>query len=342
MKNKGSALLIVLICITVMIMTAAEIAVKFNRVYFVTNNNLLYDKARWYVSGIEGVVSKYMKDDFVKTPNKIHRNMLWAQPDQVIPIDEAVISGTMYDEMGCINLNSLNTNVAKDALDTNKDKDTIDPIFEDDTYPALVFKNLLEIMGADETTAKRITDAAKDWIDSNNQTTSSLGAEDEYYAILPNPHLSNNNAFFDKSELRFMPGMTDELYRRIEPMVCVQPDASFKVSINMFDYHKAPLLSALMLNTVNVEEMVTIINERPEEGWNSASDFVQIDEITDALNRVYGLRKKLTESLTVNSNYFLAKIVVEFEDEKFAFQTRFVRDNNDLQVYQRTVGELYD
>lgn len=341
-NNKGSALLLVLVSITFMIMISSLITTRFNRAYFVVNNNMMHSKARWYVDGIEGVIKKYMRDEFNKNKEKIHAQMVWAQPDQVIPMDEAIITGNVVDEMSCINLNGLLANSGKQ--DGTNGQQQEDPLFATFKYPALVFKNLLEIMGADEQLAEKIVASSIDWIDTDSNTYTAHGAEDHHYSnnnVMP--HLANNYRFYDKTELRQIYGMTDELYRRIEHMVCVLPNNEFKISVNLMDKRYSPLISALMLKEISVEDAARILEERPDKGWNSANDFIAISSVNDRLSNVSGLRNHLANSIVVNSNYFLANIIVSFENEKFAFKTRFFRnDSNTLSVYQRLVGELYE
>lgn len=268
--------------------------------------------------------------------------MVWAQPDQVIPMDEAIITGNVVDEMSCINLNGLLANSGKQ--DGTNGQQQEDPLFATFKYPALVFKNLLEIMGADEQLAEKIVASSIDWIDTDSNTYTAHGAEDHHYSnnnVMP--HLANNYRFYDKTELRQIYGMTDELYRRIEHMVCALPNNEFKISVNLMDKRYSPLISALMLKEISVEDAARILEERPDKGWNSANDFIAISSVNDRLSNVSGLRNHLANSIVVNSNYFLANIIVSFENEKFAFKTRFFRnDSNTLSVYQRLVGELYE
>ena len=283
-----------------------------------------------------------MRDEFNKNKEKIHAQMVWAQPDQVIPMDEAIITGNVVDEMSCINLNGLLANSGKQ--DGTNGQQQEDPLFATFKYPALVFKNLLEIMGADEQLAEKIVASSIDWIDTDSNTYTAHGAEDHHYSnnnVMP--HLANNYRFYDKTELRQIYGMTDELYRRIEHMVCALPNNEFKISVNLMDKRYSPLISALMLKEISVEDAARILEERPDKGWNSANDFIAISSVNDRLSNVSGLRNHLANSIVVNSNYFLANIIVSFENEKFAFKTRFFRnDSNTLSVYQRLVGELYE
>ena len=58
-RSRGVALIMVLVAVAIMVMSAAVITVRFNRVFFVTRNALDYQRASWYVDGIEGIIRKY-------------------------------------------------------------------------------------------------------------------------------------------------------------------------------------------------------------------------------------------------------------------------------------------
>lgn len=341
-RRRGMALIIVLIAVAIMVASAATITSRFNRVLFITTNANFYDRAWWYVAGIEGIAMKYMKDDFKKTPTKVYLGMNWAQPNQVIPLDEAIITGTVKDEMACFNINSLATDITY-SNETSKERDMLDQDLRSERYQVLVFRNLLEQMGADATVAQTISDSAVDWIDTDNNMRSSMGAEDQFYLAGKNPHLTSRNRFYDKSELRSVHGMTAELYRRIEPMICALPEDKFVVSINTLNYRQAPLLSALFLGHLPLEEAVKLIENRPNFGWDSYAGFFREDGVESRMAERYGLKTRLTSALVVNSNYFVMNITVKFNDDSYAFVSRIKRESDSqLMVYQRFIGELYE
>lgn len=342
LKCRGMALIIVLIAIAVMVASAATITSRFNRVLFITTNSSFYDKARWYVDGIEGIAMKYMKDDFKKTPTKVYLGMNWAQPNQVIPLDEAIITGTMKDEMACFNINSLATDITY-SNEGAKERELLDPELKSERYQVLVFRSLLEYMGADATTAQTISDSAVDWIDVDSSTRSSMGAEDQYYIGGKNPHLVSQGKFYDKSELRAVRGMTAELYRRIEPMICALPDDKLQISINTLNYRQAPLLSALFLGHLPLDKAVDLIEHRPNYGWDSSLGFFREDGVESTLEEMYGLKTRMTHAIAVNSNYFVMNVTVQFDNDSYAFVSRIKRDGDSkLKVYQRFIGELYE
>lgn len=340
-RNNGTALIMVLLAIAVMIIAAATIAVRFNRVFFITSNADQVQTSRWYVDGIEGIIKKYMIDDFKKTRSKVYLGMNWAQPNQVIPLDDSVISGTVYDEMACFNLNSLNNTL---SIDTTSDTAILntDSRLLGMPYPALVFKHLIMLTGADENTAETIVDSSRDWLDSDSDMRSSVGAEDQYYSSIPSPHLTAQGMFYDKSELRAVRGVTADIYRRLEPLICALPTTDLNISINTLTFKKAPLLSAVMLGTMDLSTALNVIDkERPEYGWDTVDGFLNNNEIMKYTAAVQGLDARLKKTIVTNSKYFVANIKVTFGEHEFAFRSRFYRDTDtSLVVYQRLRGEL--
>lgn len=341
-RNKGATLIMVLVAVAIMIYAASMITITANRVFFTTKNAVLYDKAKWYVEGIERIIIKYMRDDFKKTKGKVYLGMNWAQENQVIPLDEAMISGGVTDEMACININSLDTEVNLDGQSA-QDLRNLDYRLRNAKYPALVFTELLKIIGADEAQAEMITASAIDWLDTDSVTYSSVGAEDQFYMGNHNPYLVNQGNFYDKSELRMVRGMTDVIYRRLEPLICALPNKNFKVSVNTLHRKQSPILQALFLNQITLEEAANIIKTRPQYGWDSQAGFFRTNGLESAAAQMTGLRRRIQQAISVDSQYFVADVKVEFDDEEYAFRTRFYRETDTkVVVYQRLIGELHE
>jgi general secretion pathway protein K len=340
--TKGSALVMVLVAIAIMIFAASTILVKSNRVFFTTKNIVLYDKAKWYVEGIERIIMKYMRDDFKKNRSKVYLGMNWAQENQVIPLDDAMISGSVKDEMACININALDTEVNLET-ETPKEKRNLDYRLRNGKYPALVFTELLKILGVDESQAEMITSSTIDWLDADLATFSSVGAEDQFYMANHKPYLTNQGMFYDKSELRAVQGMTDVIYRRLEPMICALPNKDFKISINTLKRKQSPLIQALFLNQITLDDAAAVIEQRPSFGWDSYAGFFRMEGLESAASQMTGLKRRIQQAVVVNSMYFVADVKVKFEDESYAFKTRFYREGDTkIVVYQRLIGELHE
>lgn len=343
LSNRGAALIMVLIVLTIVMVAATAMVTKYNRARFLSYNSELKKVSTWYVDGIEGIIKKYMKDDFNKSPNKTHMGMLWAQPDQVIPLDDSIISGTVFDDEACFNINSIATDVSIEGKKTQDGFDDTDYRLLSQKYPAAVFKQLLLFMGSDDNQAQTIVDSMIDWIDPDAEMYSNLGAEDAFYSTSNYKHLTANGFFYDKSELRFIKGMNDDLYRKIEHLVCVLPNSQFKVNINMLYSKQAPLVSALLLGQMDVETAAEILNQRPQSGWENINDFLKLSEVSQVTNYINGINQRLNKVLSINSHFFHAVIKVKFQDNDsvYSYRTKFYRnDSNRIIVYQRVMGEF--
>lgn len=82
--------------------------------------------------------------------------------------------GEVRDGQACFNLNAINggSATAESTL----------------PYNANVFKHLLMAVNVDEFDASQITDALRDWVDTDDELVSSLGAEDSWYQSLRVPY----------------------------------------------------------------------------------------------------------------------------------------------------------
>ena len=68
-----------------------------------------------------------------------------------------------------------------------------------------------------------------------------------------------------------MRGVDAALYRRLLPLVCALPNADLMVNINTLTPEQAPLLAALFLDSLSVEQAQSVLAARPREGWNRIS-----------------------------------------------------------------------
>lgn len=231
----------------------------------------------------------------------------------------------MRDSQACFNLNSL-TNDSTDETSTAVSA----------TYRATVFKDLLINLGADDYRAQQITAAVQDWLDTNT-IARSLGAEDSEYEALTPPYLPANGLMQDVSELRAVRGMDAALYRRLLPQVCVIPEKTLQVNANTLRTVQAPLLAALFLNDLSVDDARNILEQRPREGWDSVAEFLELG----ALSNTAAAGDQVQSALTIKSFYFLATLQAETDN----YQTRLIslfqrQSDNQVTVIRRHFGGL--
>ncbi len=153
--------------------------------------------ARSAVSAGEAI----LKDD-VKTSNRYDGlDELWAFPIPEYALGDGTLSGLIVDEEGKINLNKLVE--GKEGKVNQARRNQVRLLFE-----------LLEI-------DPDLVDPVIDWIDPNSETVSSSGAEEGYYLGLDPAYPARNGPLETLPELHMLKGMTDEIYRKIEPYVTI-------------------------------------------------------------------------------------------------------------------------
>lgn len=143
-----------------------------------------------------------------------------------VPVDDAVIKATLADALSRFNLNQL-----QGRPTPYNPQGTFNERF---TTGQQRFMRLLQTQPddlVDPSLAQSITEAAIDWVDSDNSVTGQGGAENNDYLSLDTPYRAANQPFVSVTELRQIKGITDEIYRYLAPLVVALPnDVGFNVN----------------------------------------------------------------------------------------------------------------
>ncbi|HLQ26190.1 MAG TPA: type II secretion system minor pseudopilin GspK [Acidiferrobacterales bacterium] len=148
----------------------------------------------------------------------------WAQPIPVFPVEGGAVTAAISDAQGHFNLNNLAGTSAGDNA---------------------VFRRLLTSQNFNPD----LTDALKDWLDSDSNTRPN-GAEDNEYLALPTPYRAANQLLQSVDELRLVRGFSAEVVQKLRPWVTVLPVATL-INVNTAP---APVLSALCGESLSVVE----------------------------------------------------------------------------------------
>jgi general secretion pathway protein K len=328
-RQRGVALLVVLLILTVMVVVATNISNRFHTELFRTSNLIRQNQAKWYAVGAEALVIKTLNQDIKDSPTRTHLGQYWASQGQVFPVDEGTIHGEIRDSQACYNVNGINSSASTNPNEL--------------PYSADVFKHLLLNLQVDEFEASQITDALRDWVDADDQPVTGLGAEDSWYQSLKVPYLTANAPMADISELRLVRGVSASLYRRLLPMVCALPSVAsstgeLKINVNTLRETQAPLLAAMFLGQMSNEEALAILQDRPKDGWESATTFMTLAAV---MNANAGLGDKAQKAVDVVSHFFEARLQVDMDEVQVRFITLFKRQtNNKVSVIRRQYGGL--
>lgn len=323
-QQRGMALLVVLLLLAVMVTLASGMTQRYRLEWSRTYHQQVQQQNYGYLLGSESLISKVLTQDFKDDPNKNTLSQYWATENQVFPVDGATLQGVVRDAQACFNLNALRD----DSTDETPSVQAV--------YRAKVFRQLLINLKVEEARAEQITAAVQDWLDSNT-TVRQWGAEDNEYAALTVPYLPANRAMQDVSELRAVMGVDAALYRQLLPQICVLPVNTLQINVNTLRPLHAPLLAALFLDTLNADDARTLLEQRPREGWDSVTAFLE----QDALSQTAVAGNQVDTSLAVKSAYFLATLQATTEGNSTRLVSLFERQgNNQATVIRRHFGGL--
>ncbi|WP_108649063.1 type II secretion system minor pseudopilin GspK [Dongshaea marina] len=362
-KQKGVALLVVMLLLAVMVVVATGLNERFRMDLQRTSNLVFYEQAKQYALGGEAYVPLLLKKS-LKDKKTVNLGQDWAQeldmpdnpgaevglppahPDQ----DKDEFDGKPYkrkkimrgartqiiDLSNCLNLNALTaapgaTYQKSDDKDGGKDKESKDSQ-NSGVVARKVFIQLLENQGVGSTRAKVIAASTEDWIDSD-QIPRTNGAEDEYYSALAVPYLAGNTQMADKYELRAIKGMTAKLYQRIVGQICALPEQSFKLNVNTIKKEQFPLLLAVLgWGPDRLKQLADVIKNRPEDGWKTVQEFLQkVGSGGDSSSEV-------SSSLDVTSNYFEARTQGFYSGASARIVSFYQRQDDKVTLIGRRIG----
>lgn len=318
-RQKGVALLVVLLILALMVTIAATIAERNGRTYLRTAAHLDRQQAKWYARSAEALAVKILQRDALDSPNKTHLAQNWAQEQRRFPVEGGEVFGQIVDGQACFNLNAINQGTTTEGMQPTL------------PYPPQVFRQLLINLGEDPLRATQIAAALRDWIDSDSEPGID-GAEDEVYMAQAVAYLPANQPMQDVSELRTVSGVDASLYRRLLPYVCALPTQTLLVNVNTLSESQGPLLAALFLKELDSAMATRLLQQRPREGWSSTTAFLAQVALKDIDTST------VRSLLTIKSELFLASFTVLMGETHYSQRSLLRKAGNSFQVVQRQYG----
>lgn len=258
-RERGAALLSVLLLVAVMAVIAALMLDRLNLAVRLAGNGQAMTQARLYATSAETLVMARLKGLVDSSPDRTVDVGGVLGREFPMPMARGVVTARIDDAGNCFNVNSL---VARK---------------QDDTYAlrpvALAqLRALMASLGIAPGDAVPLSDAMADWIDTDS-TRAPNGADDDWYASLSQPYLTAGRLVGDVSEMRAVKGMTPLLYERLRPWLCALPEAELSpIDINTLRPDQAPLLAMIAPDALPVVRAGEIIQGRPATGFATAQD----------------------------------------------------------------------
>ncbi len=152
-----------------------------------------------------------------------------------------------------------------------------------------IFKHLLMTIGVEENQALQIASDALDWRDEDTQAA--LGkdhAQEGPYVWLQETMPAKNRPFDSLSELKFIKGVTPEMYQKLKELVTIFPRRSEKLQINfstaprevlwaLARYFAGPLTNSSLVDADSLLDKILTARVGPDKIQGTKDD-ISVDE----------------------------------------------------------------
>jgi len=311
-QQQGIALITILVMVALATILAATIAKRQantaeNTAYLMRQNQSLL-----YAKSAEAFFSELLVDDANNAGAVDHLQENWAKPMPAFPVEDGFVSGTLQDESGKFNLNSL---VNDEGVPNPQAK--------------LWFEKLLLRVGLPE----KLSEAVIDWQDADDEISGTMGAENSYYQGLPQGYLAANSKFHNVEELKLVRGFEDQKYLQIVDYVSALPASDSKVNVNT-----AP---AMLLASLDPKLDINAVEQALKKRQANLEHFSNINDLwaTEPFKQVNSdVQSQVNPLLGVQSNYFKAKIEVLLSERKRQFSSDLVRKDKTVYVVYRSMA----
>ena len=321
--EKGAALLLTLFVTSIISIIGYRL---FDLTIFTSEigkRNLSYQQSFLMVLSLESYTLEYMSSAKKRESLSLMTNRYVPYSPIEIPLERGAIEAQIEDKSDCFNLNLIVTNNEKlKTKIVNQDE-------------LIFFKNLLSSLEIPNDKIEEISSALIDWIDEDDFPDNYNGAEDFYYSNLKSPYLTSNPYMQNISELRKVKGMTEDIYKKMEPYICTLPTRMSFININSLSPLKPKILVALSENKLSDQEAISILENRPLSGYQNTEDFFKDEFVSRALSSKFSRKKLNTESF-----YFNLETQIKFDEYTFIMNSRMINDEKDMKIISRKIGNF--
>lgn len=267
-RERGAALLAVLLLVVVTGAIAAAAMEKLRLSRLVAQNVASIGQARAFARGAEQLALLTIDDLIARNPDRTTAEG-WMGVTRTIPLPGGgVAEARLADGGNCFNLNSVAEGDPRATL-TRRNSGVQQ------------FAGLMMALDVPEADARRIAEAAADWVDSDSEA-GPVGAEDAAYAGGDDPYRAANTLFADPGEARLLAGMTPEIFEVVRPWLCVLPEAELSpLNVNTLTPAQAPLLAMLAPGQIDTRRAARVIESRPREGWANMIEFWRTERMSE-------------------------------------------------------------
>lgn len=309
--QRGVALITVLLVVAIVTVVCAGMIARQQLSIRGTGNQMQARQAWHYALGGEALAQSILRQDREASAEGVpavdHLLEPWALPQPAYDLDEGQgqVQVRIEDLAGRFNLNSLVQEQQPNAAALAQ------------------FRRLLLRLQISAPYAERLLD----WLDSDQQPSGELGAEDNAYLLLEPSYRTAGRGLEDLSELRLLLDMRDEDFQRLAPYVSVLP-ADTPLNVNTAS---AMVLSSLA-DSLSPSAAQALVKARQSTPFRDTATFMAQPALSGV--QLQGI------TLAVTSQHFQAISEVRLGDRRLALVSQLHReDDGDVRVLQRNLGQ---
>ena len=270
-KQKGVALLVVLILLVMMSALAAKISQQFCRNLQKTHYQVSQQQLRWAMQAQEKVVKDRLQSDASGESNALSPEGDWQQPLETQGEDYTVVS-QVYGAQDCFNVNNL---LAAEKPAQGQAQTAV----PEKPRNERIVEQILTQSGLSQSTAEEVYLQLVDYLDGDT-TTAKEGAESDAWAGVVPARQPANQMMRTIAEIKLLPAFPAAAYPKVSKLLCALPDTASKVDVNTLKPEQAALLAALFPEKLTEDDALRLIESRPESGWENMETFSKALEQT--------------------------------------------------------------
>lgn len=319
-KERGAALLSVLLLVAVMAVIAAVMLERLNLATRLAANSQAMAQARLYAFSAENIVASRLGALVAIDRSRTVDAGGLLDSETPLPLARGSVTATVTDRGNCFNVNSL---VLGEGEQTRLNVAALDQL-----------RRLMDGLEVPADTAIIVSDSLADWIDTDRRPQVN-GAEDAYYQGLGVSYRTAGQRIVDLTELRAVRGMSEPIYQRLRPWLCALPGGeSAVINLNTLRPDQARLVAALTPGTLSVAQVRQLIESRPAGGWATLERAVGPLAAMGAPLGPAQLRQ-----LGVASRWFEARLVVHVDSVRLEERVLIDARLEPARVVSRSWGE---
>lgn len=315
-KDQGTVLLTTLLIMSIM---AALAVVMVEDILLAVKRTGHIDReaqASWYIQGADDYTQSYL-EGFIAADNPAAANApLKEGVSGLFPIEGGVMSFTIRDSSNCLSLELLRNSSGTDY-----------------------FQILFETLGWEPNIATSHAARLTDWTDEDEQQAPQNGAEDFFYLGLSKPYRTANAPFASVFEIRSLDIFEETEFQFLRPYICARKpsgqDDNNKINLNTLTAAQAPLLAVALGSTDHLQLALTLITNRPPEGWPDLESFWTAPEL-EGFDQNDSFAEQL---LTTTPHHIWADVTVTYRDIQKRASFEYSITNQSIEKNYRYFGD---